>query len=76
MGKNKGLFDKKRFKKMDEDKKIFLKKLTLKKGIEIFESLTSAETLNEFKGCFLPDHPVCLKFTLKKHRNGIASRSI
>lgn len=68
MRENKGLFDKKRFKRMEKEKERFLRKLTLNKSIAIFESLTSAETLNEFAGRCLPDHPVCLKFTLMKYK--------
>ena len=75
MKNNKGLFNKKRAKNMEKERERFLKKLTLKRGIKIFESLTSPETLKEFKNSFWPDHPVCLKYTLK-HRNGIASRGI
>jgi hypothetical protein len=73
---NKGLLDKKRFEKIEKEKELFLKNLALKRGIRIFESLTSAETLNEFKGNFSPDNPVCLKITLMRQRSEIASRSI
>ena len=73
---NKGLLDKKRFEKIEKEKELFLKNLVLKKGIRIFESLTSAETLNEFKDNFLPDNPLCLKLTLMRQRSEITSRSI
>ena len=46
MKRNKGLLDKKRFEKIEKEKELFLKNLVLKRGIRIFESLTSAETLN------------------------------
>lgn len=71
-----GLFNKKRFEWMEEEKKNWLKKLTIEKSVKILESLTSPNTLNEFKNNFFPDNPVCLKFTLRNNKNGIASRNI
>ncbi|MEW6007331.1 MAG: hypothetical protein AB1595_04150 [bacterium] len=65
-GRNKGLLDKKRFEWMEEERREYLKGLSIKKSIESFEGLTSASMLNEFKAGFSSDNPVCLKIGLKR----------
>lgn len=65
-GPNWGLLNKERFKWMEEEKTRYLRSLTIEKSVEIFESLTSPEMMNEFKAQFRSDTPVCLRLTLRK----------
>ena len=67
-GPNWGFLNKERFKWMEEEKTKYLRGLTIEKSVEIFESLTSPEMVNEFKDRFLLDTPVCLELTLRKSK--------
>lgn len=68
MGGNKGLLNKKRFEWMEKEKVKYLRNLSLKESVRIFESLTSPGILAEFVDTFLQDNPTCLKITLKKRK--------
>ncbi len=65
---NKQLLDGKRFKWLEKRKVEYLRNLSLKESVRIFESLTSPQILEEFIDNFFPDNPVCLKIALKKRR--------
>lgn len=76
--KNKALFDKKRFEWMEKERREWLQSLSIEKSIKILESLTTSEMLNEFREGikFFSDKPVCLKFCLKRQKNGITTKNI
>ncbi|MFQ6035404.1 MAG: hypothetical protein ACE5NM_06085 [Sedimentisphaerales bacterium] len=61
---SKALLDKRRFKKLEEEKKQWLKNLSYKKALQIEESLLSSELIWEWRKNFSEDHPVCLKMSL------------
>ena len=65
---NKGLFDKKRFEWIEQEKIKYLKNLSIEKGVAILESLTSPSVLNEFIHNFSLDNPLCLKISLKRRK--------
>jgi hypothetical protein len=67
-GPNWGILDEERFKWMEKEKIKYLRGLTIEKSVEIFESLTSPEMVNEFKDQPLMDTPVCLKIALRKQK--------
>lgn len=64
---NKGLFDKKRFEEFEKEKIRWLKKLSMKRAIEIEEDLLSFESsLRKFHKKSISDNPVCYKILLKR----------
>ena len=63
---NKVLLDKKRFKKSEEEKKLWLRNLSWKKAIQLEESLISSELIWEWRRNFPKDNPICLKYSLGK----------
>lgn len=63
---NKGLFDKKRFKYLKQEREKYLKGLSLKESIIIMEGLIGLA--NELQGNFLPDRPVCVKIGLTNQK--------
>jgi len=63
---NKGLLDKKRFKKSEEEKKQWLRNLSWKKALQLEESLISSELIWEWRRNFPKDNPICLKNSLGK----------
>jgi len=65
---NKGLLDKNRFKRAEEEKNRWLKNLSLKKALQLEESLISSELIWEWRSNFSQDHPICLKLSLTKKR--------
>jgi hypothetical protein len=46
---NKGLLDRKRFEKFQEEENLFLRKLSIKKGIRIMEGLLDSGLVDELK---------------------------
>lgn len=66
-----GLFNKKRFEWMIEEKDRYLKDLSLEKGIAMLESLTSQEVLNGLKKVDTIHSPLCLKLGLKKRKDDL-----
>lgn len=65
---DKGLLDKKRFAELEEEKKRWLRNLSLKKAIKLEENLLSSSLIWEWRKNFSKDEPVCLRDTLKKKR--------
>ena len=63
---NKGLLDKRRFEKSEEEKKQWLKNLSWKKALQLEQSLISSELIWEWRKNFPEDNPVCLKMSLGK----------
>jgi len=63
---NKGLLDKNRFKRAEEEKNRWLRNLSWKKAIQLEESLISSELIWEWRNNFPEDNPVCLKKSLSK----------
>lgn len=62
---NKGLLDRKRFKVWEKEKVFWLKNLSWKKALKLEESLLSSELIWHWRKNFSPDHPICLKDSLK-----------
>lgn len=60
-----GLFNKKRFEWMEEEKKLWLKNLTMEKALKLEEALISSEFIWEFRKNFFEDNPVSLEIGLK-----------
>lgn len=65
---NKGLFNKKRFEWLEQNRIEQLRSLSIKKGVAIFESLTAPAVLNEFVHNFSLDKPLGLKISLKRYK--------
>jgi len=65
---NKGLLDKNRFKKAEDEKKHWLKGLSQKKALQLEESLLSSELVWEWRRNFPKDNPLCLKMSLSRKR--------
>lgn len=65
---NKGLLDKSRFKQADEEKKRWLKNLSLKKALQLEEALISSELIWEWRKNFPKDNPIGLKNALSRKR--------
>jgi len=65
-GNNKGLLDKRRFEKSEQEKKQSLMHLSPKKALKLQESLISSELVWEWRRNFPEDNPVCLKNSLVK----------
>lgn len=63
---NKGLLDKTRFEKSEQQKKQWLKKLSWKKAIELEQNLISSELIWEWRRNFSKDNPVSLANSLRK----------
>jgi len=63
---NKGLFDKKRFEYLKQEREKYLKGLSLKKSVIIMEGLIGLA--NELSGNFSPDRPVCVKIGLTNQK--------
>lgn len=61
---NKGLLDKDRFKKAEQEKKQWLKNLSWKEALQLEESLLSSELVWEWRRNFPKDNPICLKMSL------------
>ena len=75
MKDNKGLLNKKRFEKAEQQKKQWLKNLSWKKALQLEENLISSELIWEWRGNFSKDNPVCLKNSLdKKHESSLRTR--
>ena len=65
---NKGLLDKRRFEKSEEEKRQWLKNLSFKKALQLEESLISSVLIWEWRNNFPKDNPICLKLSLAKKR--------
>jgi len=63
---DKGLLNKKRFEKSEEEKKQWLRNLSWKKALRLEESLISSELIWEWRRNFSEDNPICLKNSLVK----------
>ncbi|MEW6687005.1 MAG: hypothetical protein AB1393_12515 [Candidatus Edwardsbacteria bacterium] len=71
---NKGLFDKKRFEWLEEEKIRRLQKLTMEETIKMTEYLFSSNLFSELKDNFLPDSPLCLKLGLRTRGKNVRRR--
>jgi len=63
---NKGLLDKKRFEKSEQEKRKFLRNLSWKKALAMEESLISSKLIWEWRKNFFEDNPISLKNSLFK----------
>jgi len=63
---DKGLLNKKRFEKAEQEKKQWLRNLSWKKALRLEESLISSELIWEWRRNFSEDNPICLKNSLVK----------
>jgi len=72
---NKGLLDKKRFEKWEQERKQRLRKLSWKKAIRLAEDMLVTPLVDEWRDNSPEDHPVCLKKSLERmRRNAIRRR--
>jgi hypothetical protein len=65
---NKGLLDKKRFEKLERQRRQRLRKLSWKKAIRLAEDMLATPLIEEWRDNSPEDHPVCLKMALRKKR--------
>jgi len=63
---HKGLLDKKGFKLLEREKKLWLKDLSMQRAISLEESLLSSSLIWQWRKNFSLDNPVCLKLLLNK----------
>jgi hypothetical protein len=70
---NKGLLNKRRFEKSEQEEKQLLMHLSSKKALKLQESLISSELVWEWRRNFPKDNPVCLKIGLCKKHNSAKS---
>ncbi|MCX7785914.1 MAG: hypothetical protein N2201_06810 [candidate division WOR-3 bacterium] len=63
---NKGLFNKKRFEWLKQERIASLQKLSIKKSVKMMETLVGFA--NELRDNFLLDEPVSLKIGLKRNK--------
>jgi hypothetical protein len=71
---NKYLLDNRRFEKSMRQKNQWLANLSMKKALQLEESLISSSLIWEWRRNFFDDNPLCLKKSLgknKKHENFI-----
>ncbi|HUV40606.1 MAG TPA: hypothetical protein VMW23_02305 [Sedimentisphaerales bacterium] len=73
---DKGLLDKNRFKKSQQEKKLRLKNLSASKALQLEESLISSELIREWRHNFPQDNPVCLKIGLSKKNENSAGTCV
>jgi hypothetical protein len=71
---NKGLLDKKRFEPMEQEKKRWLRGLTMKQAIRIEEAIISSVVISKHRKNFPEDHPICLKLSLQRMRRAAQQR--
>ena len=65
---NKGLLDKSRFERSEQEKKQWLRNLSWKRALQLEEALISSELIWEWRHNFPEDNPVCLKISLGRKR--------
>jgi hypothetical protein len=65
---NKGLLDRTRFEQWEKERKQRLRKLSRKKAIRLAEEMLSTPLVDEWRGNFPEDHPICLRMSLKRKR--------
>jgi hypothetical protein len=65
---NKGLLNKKRFEKLERQRRQRLRKLSWKKAIRLAEDMLATPLVDEWRDNSPQDHPVCLKLQLKGKR--------
>jgi hypothetical protein len=65
---NKGLLDKRRFEKSEQEKKQLLRNLSSKKALQLEEGLISSALIWEWRRNFFEDNPICLKKSLGKKK--------
>ena len=70
---NKGLLDKKRFEPMEEERRRWLRGLTMKESIRLTEKMLRTVT-PECREESDKDWPVCFKLLLKRMRNAARQR--
>jgi hypothetical protein len=59
------LWGKNRFKDLENERRVWLENLSLRKAVKLQEMLTRSSLIWELRKNFLPDNPVCLKDSLK-----------
>ena len=65
---NKGLLDKRRFEKAEQEEKQWLRNLSSKKALQLEECLISSALIWEWRRNFFEDNPLCLKKSLSKNK--------
>jgi hypothetical protein len=65
---SKALLNKRRFEKLEQEKKQWLRNLSWKKALKLEKSLISSEFIWEGRKNFVEDNPICLKISLSKKR--------
>ena len=65
---NKGLLDKNRFEKWEQERRQRLRKLSWKKAIRLAEDMLATPLVDEWRDNSPEDQPVCLKMLLKRKR--------
>ena len=65
---NKGLLNKRRFEKAEEEKKQWLRNLSWKKALQLEEAMLSSKLILEWRDNFPEDKPICLKMSLRSKR--------
>ncbi len=73
---NKGLLDKKRFEKLEQERRQRLRKLSWKKAIRLAEDMLATPLVDEWRNNSPQDNPVCLKKSLQDRRKKIIKRFI
>jgi len=71
---NKSLLDKKRFEPMEQERKCWLRGLTMKQAIRIEEAILSSVVISKHRKNFPEDHPICLKLSLQRMRRASQQR--
>ncbi|OGV98227.1 MAG: hypothetical protein A3I04_06660 [Nitrospinae bacterium RIFCSPLOWO2_02_FULL_39_110] len=69
-----GLFNKKRFEWMEEEKKKWLQNLTLAESIRMTEEILSSNMFEKFRENFTYDRPVNFKLGLKTRKENVRKR--
>jgi len=69
-----GLFNKKRFVWMEEEKGKRLQNLTMTESIKMTEEILSSNMFEKFRDNFISDKPVCFKLGLKIRKRNVRGR--
>ncbi|PIP54972.1 MAG: hypothetical protein COX07_02470 [Bacteroidetes bacterium CG23_combo_of_CG06-09_8_20_14_all_32_9] len=66
-----GIFNKKRFEWMEEEKKKWLQKLTPQVSIKITQSFLSSGMFDKFTDNFVYNEPLCFKLSLRSRKKNV-----
>lgn len=65
---NKGLLDKKRFEGLEQEKKRWLRGLTLEEAVRLEEKLLRSALIREWRDNFPQDNPICVELGLRRRK--------